>query len=89
MHTLLNASYWSNVGAAGWVIIPTVAIIGWVIFVTLATYWKYRHRTAEAASPELRKTLEANTEASRAVLAKLDALDQRLASVEKMLTDIP
>ena len=89
MNTMLNASDLSNVGAAGWIIIPVVAIIGWVIFVTLATYWKYRHRTSEVASPELRRTLDANTEASRAVLAKLDALDQRLATVEKTLTDIP
>jgi hypothetical protein len=37
----------------------------------------------------LRRTLDANTEASRAVLAKLDVLDQRLATVEKTLTDIP
>lgn len=86
MHTLLNASNWSSSGV--WVI-PVVAIIGGVTFLTLATYWKYRHRTAEAASPELRKALDANTEASRAVLAKLDALDQRLAAVEKTLTDIP
>jgi hypothetical protein len=89
MNKMLNVSDWSNVGAAGWIIIPVVAIIGWVIFVTLATYWKYRHRTAEVASPELRRTLDANTEATRAVLAKLDALDQRLANVEKTLTDIP
>jgi heme/copper-type cytochrome/quinol oxidase subunit 2 len=89
MNTMLNASDWSNMGAAGWIIIPIVAIIGWVTFLTLATYWKYRHRTSESASPELRRTLDANTEATRAVLAKLDALDQRLATVEKTLTDIP
>jgi len=89
MNTMLNASDWSNMGAAGWIIIPVVAIIGWVTFLILATYWKYRHRTSEAASPELRRTLDANTEATRAVLAKLDALDQRLATVEKTLTDIP
>lgn len=89
MNTMLNTGYWSNLGATGWIIIPVVAIIGWVIFVTLATYWKYRHRTAEAASPELRRTLDASTDATRAVLAKLDALDQRLATVEKTLTDIP
>lgn len=89
MNTMLNASDWSNMGAAGWIILPVVAIIGWVTFLILATYWKYRQRTSEFASPELRRTLDANTEASRAVLAKLDALDQRLASVEKTLTDIP
>jgi len=88
MNTMLNASVWSNADAAGW-IIPVAAIIGAATFLTLATYWKYRHRTSEAASPELRRTLDANTEATRAVLAKLDALDQRLATVEKTLTDIP
>ena len=88
MNTMLNASDWSNVGAAGW-IIPVVAIIGGATFLILATYWKYRHRTSEVASPELRRTLDANTEASRAVLAKLAALDQRLATIEKTLTDIP
>jgi len=89
MNTMLNEGNWLNVGAADWIIIPVVAIVGWVIFLTLATYWKYRHRTSEVASPELRKTLDANTETNRAVLAKLDALDQRLATVEKTLTDIP
>ena len=88
MNTMLNASDWSNVGAADW-ISPVVAIIGAATFLTLATYWKYRHRTAEVTSPELRRTLDATTEASRAVLAKLDALDQRPATVEKTLTDIP
>ena len=75
-------------GAAGW-IIPVVAIIGGMTILILATYWKYRQRTSEFASPELRRTLDANTEASRAVLAKLDALDQRLATDEKTLTAIP
>ncbi|HEY8911815.1 hypothetical protein [Lacisediminihabitans sp.] len=88
MNSILYASDWSNVGAVGW-IIPVVAIIGGSTFLTLATYWKYRQRTSQVASPELRRTLDANTEASRAVLAKLDALDQRLATVEKTLTDIP
>lgn len=88
MYALLNANYWSNAGPASW-IIPAVAITGGVTFLILATYWKYQQRTAEAASPELRKTLDANAEANRAVLAKLDALDQRLATVEKTLTDIP
>jgi hypothetical protein len=88
MNTMLNASDWSNVGAAGW-IIPVVAIIGGATFLTLSTYWKYRQRTSEAAGPELRRTLDENTEATRAVLAKLDSLDQRLATVEKTLTDIP
>jgi hypothetical protein len=88
MNPMLNASDWSNVGAAGWVI-PVVAIIGGATFLTLSTYWKYRHRTSEGVNPELRRTLDANTEATRAVLAKLDALDQRLATVEKTLTDIP
>jgi len=88
MNTMLNASDWSSVGAAGW-IIPVVAIAGGLTFVTLATYWKYQQRTSEVASPELRRTLDANAEASRAILAKLDALDQRLATVEKTLTDIP
>jgi hypothetical protein len=88
MSSMLYAGDWSNVGVVGW-IIPVVAIIGGSTFLTLATYWKYRHRTSEVASPELRRTLDANTEASRAVLAKLDALDQRLATVEKTLTDIP
>ncbi len=74
--------------AFGW-IIPTVAIIGGLRGLTLSAYWKYRRRTSEVASPELRKALDANTEASRTVLAKLDALDQRLATVEKTLTDIP
>lgn len=88
MNAMLNASGWSNVGAGGW-IIPVVAIIGGLTWLTLSAYWKYRQRTSEVASPELRKALDANTEASRAVLAKLDALDQRLATVEKTLTDIP
>ena len=88
MNTMLNASDWSNVGAAGW-ITPVVAIIGGATFLILATYWKYQQRTSEHASPELRRTLDANTEASRAVLAKLAVLDQRLATIEKTLTDIP
>ena len=88
MNTMLNASDWSNVSAVGW-IIPVVAIIGGVTFLILATYWKYQQRTSEHASPELRRTLDANTEASRAVLAKLAALDLRLATIEKTLTDIP
>lgn len=88
MNHLANDYNWSSFPAIGW-IVPVVAVIGGLTWLTLSAYWKYRLRASEGGGPNLRGALDANTEATRAVLAKLETLDQRLTAVEKTLTDIP
>ena len=71
-------------------LIPIVAIGGGITYAILAQYWKRKAEFAtNATSPDLLAALEANTEASRAIIARLDAIDSRLGTVEKTLTDIP
>jgi hypothetical protein len=88
MTHLADVYNWSSFPSIGW-IVPVVAVIGGLTWLTLSAYWKYRQRTSEGGGPDLRRALDANTEATRAVLAKLETLDERLSAVEKTLTDIP
>ena len=69
---------------------PLVATAGAVIYAILSAYWKTKARSAEASDDSaLRRAIEANTAANEAVLTRLQALDQRVASVEKILTETP
>lgn len=71
-------------------LIPIVAIIGGITYAILAQYWKRKTEfTTNATSPNLLAALEANTQASSAIIARLDVIDSRLGAVEKTLTDIP
>jgi hypothetical protein len=61
----------------GW--IAAVGVIGWVAIPIVGTIiWGRRKSRASAGAP-----------GQDAVLARLDAIDTRLAAVEKTLNDIP
>jgi hypothetical protein len=68
----------------GW-IVPTVAVIGGLIYLILHSYWKSRS-TGDATA---RKAVDEHTATNKAVLDKLDSIDNRLTAVEKTLNDIP
>jgi hypothetical protein len=71
-------------------LIPIVAIAGGITYAILSSYWKAKSRSAGAEdSADLRKALDSSTAANLAVVARLDAFDTRLSTVEKTLTDIP
>lgn len=71
-------------------LIPIVAIGGGITYAIFREYWKRKAEfSTGTTSPELLAALEANTEASKAIVARLDTIDSRLGSVEKTLTDIP
>jgi hypothetical protein len=71
-------------------LVPVVAVAGGLTYAILASYWKSKERFAKASgTDDLRGALDASTAASKAVLDRLDAIDARLRTVEKTLTDIP
>ncbi len=79
------ASLWFWLGA-----VAVVAIIGGVISRALHGANETRRHVADAANGGAYKQLaEDQAELNRRVLDRLDALDGRLAAVEKTLTDIP
>jgi hypothetical protein len=79
------ASLWFWLGA-----VAVVAIIGGVITNVVTTSNKTRRYIADAANGgPYKKFAEESADVNRRLLARLDALDGRLASVEKTLTDIP
>jgi hypothetical protein len=51
--------------------------------------YKGKAKVAEAGHGEARQALDEGAAINKQVLAKLDALEARLASVEKTLNDIP
>jgi len=53
MNTMLKISGRSNVGGAGRMIRVIAIIGGAILFLILATYWKYRQHISEVANPEL------------------------------------
>lgn len=70
-------------------IVAVVVIVGGIIYVILARYFKTKREIAQLnGSSVASKILEENTEMNSKVLQKLDALESRLATVEKTLTDI-
>jgi hypothetical protein len=72
------------------VLIPIIAIVGGLTYVILNSYWKSKSRFAESSGTgDLRAALDANTAASKAILARLESIDARLGTVEKTLNDIP
>ena len=68
--------------------IPIIAIIGWALISIVESRNNTKLKLAEA-NPELLDALKANAEANRQLLEKLSGLENRLAAIEKTLTDIP
>ena len=70
--------------------VAVVAIVGGVVSSYLTNQQKTKRALAVAAQGgDYRKFAEENAELQRRLLERLDALDSRLAAVEKTLTDIP
>ncbi|WP_157546710.1 hypothetical protein [Hamadaea tsunoensis] len=69
----------------GWVIIGSVGIIAWAV---VMVGWAVTGRTRKEDAGQLRAALEASTAANQQLADKLAAVDQRLAAVERTLTDI-
>jgi len=68
--------------------IPIIAIIGWALISIVESRNNTKLKLAEA-NPELVDALTANGEANRQLLERLSGLENRLAAIEKTLTDIP
>jgi hypothetical protein len=66
-----------------WLVVPVAAIIGWVVVST--TRNRDRHTGTDQVAAALVQTAETN----RQLTARIDQLDQRLASIEKTLNEIP
>lgn len=78
-------SLWFWIGA-----VAVVAIIAGAVNHAVTTTNKTKRYVADAANGGPYKQLaEESAAVQRQVLARLDALDGRLATVEKTLTDIP
>ncbi len=67
-------------------LIPIVAILAWGAHGVVSEIYKGKARVAEAARGD---TSNDTVAANRQVLAKLESIEARLASVEKTLNDIP
>ena len=63
-----------------------IAIVG-IVFGCVTTMVTARNNNE--ADVELRLQLEQNVELNRQLLARLDSLDNRMAGVEKTLSDVP
>jgi len=70
-------------------LIPIVAILAWGAHGVVREIYKGKARVAEAGRGDTRQALDEGVAINKQVLAKLDALETRLASVEKTLNDIP
>ena len=68
-----------------WTLIPIVGTIGWVL---VAGAFVLTSRGRKTDADRLEAALDANTAAHRQVAEQIQALDRRLAAVEKTLTDI-
>ena len=70
--------------------IPIIAIIGWALISMVESRNNTKLKLAEASNnPELVDALKANTEVNRQLLEGMGGLENRLAAIEKTLTDIP
>lgn len=78
--------WWGGIYA----VVGLAAVIGWFVYMTQRTKYRAQERTAElSGASDLRDVITQSNELSRQLLAKLEAMDQRLAAVEKTLNDIP
>ena len=69
-------------------LVPLVAV--GLTYAILSIYWKRKSEFAKSSgTDDLRAALDANTTASAAVLTRLEAIETRIGTVEKTLTDIP
>jgi hypothetical protein len=68
-----------------WEFVPLVGVIAWAV---VAVVWALTGRSRRGDTAQLRAALDANAAANRQVAERLDAIDRRLAAVEKTLTDI-
>lgn len=70
--------------------IVLVAIVGYFTYRIVDVHYRSkRDLSASAGGADLKRLVEDNTAANKQVLAKLDALEARVAGVEKTLNDIP
>lgn len=73
-----------------WAYIAIIAVIGGIAYQIVTAYLNAKTRQVElSGATELREVVANNTAVSTELLAKLNSLDTRLASVEKTLNDIP
>jgi len=70
-------------------LIPIVAILAWGAHGVVREIYKGKARVAEAGRGDAQQALDEGVAINKQVLTKLDALETRLASVEKTLNDIP
>jgi hypothetical protein len=70
-------------GGLLWAIVPIAGIVGWVVVST--TKSRDRHTSDDQVAAALSQTAETN----RLLTARIEQLDQRLASIEKTLNEIP
>lgn len=70
-------------------LIPIIAILAWGTHRVIREIYEGRARVAEAGHGDVRQSLDESAAINKQVLAKLDSLEARLASVEKTLNDIP
>ncbi|KGJ78573.1 hypothetical protein GY21_06510 [Cryobacterium roopkundense] len=69
--------------------IPIVAIIGGITYSIFDQYFKLRRRQADASGGvELRDALAASAALNAQLLSRLDAMDTRLASIERTLIEV-
>lgn len=68
-----------------WYWLPVVGVVAWaaVVIVMMVT-----GRTRKGDAGKLQAALDANTAVNQQMVARLEAMDKRLAVVEKTLTDI-
>ena len=69
--------------------IPLAAIIGGVLIAIFAMYFKNKKDIAAAPGTDALGALEENTRVNRQLLARLDALDARIAAIEERLSRVP
>lgn len=70
---------------AAWDLVPIVGIIAWAV---VAGIWALSSRSRRGDAGQLQAALDANAAANRQIAERLEAIDRRLAAVEKTLTDI-
>ena len=73
-----------------WAWIPIVAIIAWLIVVSIMYITRSREKLAETkANPAIQQALDRSTAANEAIASRLSAIESRLATIETTLTEIP
>jgi hypothetical protein len=68
-----------------WEFVPIIGVIAWALIVGA---WILTSRSRRGGAGQLQAALDANAAANRQVAERLEAIDRRLAAVEKTLTDI-